>query len=455
MINSKTFENILEKNFIGFAFLSSELKITLCNKIFSEFIDTKKNCIGESIYTSIPETIGLEEEIQSMLFTSKNQFILPNLNRIGTEDQIKYYNLNIYSTGEAEYPIVCVVINVSENTSLKQKINQQRNEILLLESVLESKNDFLTGSILGESLPIKKLRTMIQKISNITTATILLQGESGTGKNLVARVIHYSSQGQGAPFVEINCAAIPENLLESELFGYEKGAFTHAVSSKPGLLEKADGGTIFLDEIGEMPLNLQAKLLTFLENKKFRRLGSTIEKEVQVRLIAATNRYLPELVKNSQFRGDLFYRLNIINLTTPPLREMGNDLLVISNHFVKFFNMEFKKHIKGFTKDGEKKLLLYPWPGNVRELSNCIERAMIFAENESIDSNDIIIEAENSMKSDDKWSLPAEGISLTDLEQELIKSALNRSGGNKTKAAQLLGLSRDTLRYRLEKYNLE
>jgi transcriptional regulator with PAS, ATPase and Fis domain len=260
-----------------------------------------------------------------------------------------------------------------------------------------------------------------------------------------------------APFVEINCAALPEHLIESELFGYEKGAFTHATAERRGLFEEAAGGTIFLDEIGDLPLKLQAKLLSVLESKKFRRLGSNKPIEVKARIISATNRDLKKEVNRKMFREDLFYRLNVISITLPPLRVLKEDILIIATHLLKVFNIEFKKQVKGFSKNARQALLNYSWPGNVRELSNCLERTMIFIEKDWIEASDLVIYEQLSLRPEptmQQWTLPNDGIVLEDLERHLIDSALQRTGNNKSKAARLLGLTRDTLRYRLEKYKL-
>jgi transcriptional regulator with PAS, ATPase and Fis domain len=257
--------------------------------------------------------------------------------------------------------------------------------------------------------------------------------------------------------VEINCAALPEHLIESELFGYEKGAFTHAMTTKPGLLEEAQEGTIFLDELGEMPLNMQVKLLNVLETRKFRRLGSNKSIEVNFRVIAATNLDLRNEVNEKRFREDLFYRLNVVSFTMPSLREMGEDIVIISEYLLKLFNIEFKKVVKGFTEKARQILLSYPWPGNVRELSNCLERAMIFANKDTLDASDLVVlksQTNNTQQTAGQWTIPPGGIVLEEVERQLILSALEQSGNNKSKAARLLGLTRDTLRYRLEKYQL-
>ena len=228
--------------------------------------------------------------------------------------------------------------------------------------------------------------------------------------------------------------------------------------SPSGLFEEAQGGTIFLDEIGELPLNMQAKLLHVLETKKFRRLGSNKIIEVKARLISATNRDLQKEVGRKEFREDLFYRLNVVLITLPPLRELGEDIIIIATHLLKIFNIEFKKQVKGFSEDARQALLNYQWPGNVRELSNCLERTMIFIEKDWIEAPDLVVfqpSFAQTVSNGHPWTVPPDGIVLEDVERQLITSALNQAGKNKSKAARLLGLTRDTLRYRLEKYQLE
>jgi len=247
-------------------------------------------------------------------------------------------------------------------------------------------------------------------------------------------------------------------LIEAELFGYEKGAFTHAASAKPGLLEAADGGTLFLDEIGELPLNMQAKLLSTIESKSFRRLGSTRQRKAEMRIIAATNRDLKAEVAAKTFREDLFFRLNVVSISLPPLRELGEDVILIAERFVELFNIQLNKRVKGFSSAARKALLGHLWPGNVRELSNCIERAMIFIEASEIDVQDLalIAPAADGAETDPVcWTVPPAGIDLEEVERRLILSALEQAGNNKSKAARLLGLTRHTLRYRMEKHGLE
>ncbi len=403
-----------------------------------------------------PEFVGSEEFLKEVIQRKKNEFRLDFIHRSVADDHAVYFNLLVLP-GEKQNHGLLVLENVTEQARAAQQLNQQRYELILYKRDPQFRKTFLSESILGESEAIHSIRETIQKLSKYPTATILLMGETGSGKNLAARVLHYSSMSVDAPFIEINCAALPEHLIESELFGYEKGAFTHAVTAKPGLLEEAQGGTLFLDEIGEMPLNMQAKLLNALETKKFRRLGSTKSIEADIRVIAATNRDLENEVEEKRFREDLFYRLNVVSISMPPLRELGEDIMIISEYLLKLFNVEFKKDVKGFTADARQILLSYAWPGNVRELSNCLERAMIFADKDALDAPELVISGTQSRLGKLKahqWTVPPGGIALEDVERQLILSALEQSGNNKSKAARLLGLTRDTLRYRLEKYQI-
>jgi len=310
-------------------------------------------------------------------------------------------------------------------------------------------------SIVGDSAPIVAVRTMLRKIGVSPASTVLLTGESGTGKDLAAKVIHYSSNRASKPFMNITCSALPETLLESELFGHERGAFTGADRQKRGLIESADGGTVFLDEIGEMVPLLQAKLLRFLEEKSFKRVGGAADIKVDVRVIAATNRSLQDEVKKGHFREDLFYRLNVMAVPLPPLRDRRDDIPRLLQFYVDAFNLEFRKKIRGVTPGALKALQAYPWPGNVRELRNAIERAMLLTEGcELTESHFAMLTAADAELSTG-MGLPTAGLNLEELERSLVVQALERSGWNQTKAATLLGLNRDQIRYRIEKFKLE
>jgi two-component system, NtrC family, response regulator AtoC len=308
--------------------------------------------------------------------------------------------------------------------------------------------------IVGTSKGAEELKALITKIAASRASTVLLTGESGTGKDLAAKVIHYNSDRASRPFMNITCSALPEALLESELFGHERGAFTDARQQKLGLLETADGGTVFLDEIAEMVPALQAKLLRFLEDRAFRRVGGSADIRVDVRVIAATNRDLDEAVKEGRFREDLYYRLNVMRIELPPLRERPADVPVLVRHFIDLFNTEFRKNVRGLSPEAVRALERYTWPGNIRELRNAIERGMLLADGDVLGEPDFMMLAGRRSVTAG-YELPADGINLEDLERDLVRQALRRTGGNQTKAAGLLGLNRDQIRYRIEKFGLE
>ncbi len=342
-----------------------------------------------------------------------------------------------------------IIINKAlETCSLRKEVSQFRSQ-------LSSRYGF--DSIIGQSPAIKKVFELIEKVSRSDTTTVLMQGESGSGKDLAAKVIHYQSSRIEKPFIEINCTALPETLIESELFGYEKGAFTDARSQKKGLFELADSGTIYLDEIADMKLSTQAKLLKVLENKSFKRVGGIKDIDVDLRIIAATNKTLGEEVKKGNFREDLHYRLKVVPIVLPPLRERGEDVLLLAKYFVDVFNREFRKNVKGLAKDTQALFLEYHWPGNIRELKNVIERAMILENEEFILPEHLPIEVcgDNSGGPEQREAdvkLPAGGLDIEKVEKELIRQALDTTRGNQTKAAKLLNLTRDTLRYRMQKF---
>ena len=330
---------------------------------------------------------------------------------------------------------------------------QLRREVRTLRA--KQAQPFGLESIVGDSDAIKNVRGLLKKIGVSPASTVLLTGESGTGKDLAAKVIHYSSSRATRPFMNITCSALPETLLESELFGHERGAFTGADRQKRGLIESADGGTVFLDEIGEMVPLLQAKLLRFLEEKSFKRVGGSADVRVDVRVIAATNRSLQEEVKQGRFREDLFYRLNVMAVTLPPLREHREDIRLLIEHYIDVFKLEFRKKIRGVTPAALAALEAYRWPGNVRELRNAVERAMLLGDGVDLTESHFPMLTAVDAELSASMGLPAGGINLDALEQTLVVQALERSGWNQTKAAQLLGLNRDQIRYRIEKFNLQ
>jgi transcriptional regulator with PAS, ATPase and Fis domain len=301
---------------------------------------------------------------------------------------------------------------------------------------------------------MEMLRNLLAKVAKSPASTVLLTGESGTGKDLTAKVLHYNSDRALKPFMNITCSALPETLLESELFGHERGAFTDARQQKRGLLESAHGGTVFLDEIGEMVPALQAKLLRFLEEKSFKRVGGAADIRVDVRVIAATNRNLEDEVKANRFREDLFYRLNVLPVKLPPLRAHVEDVPALVSFYIDAFNREFKKHVRGVSGAAMRALTNYGWPGNIRELRNAVERAMLLAEGDALEPVDFPIATSASTDGRHTFELPAAGLNLEEVERSLVTQALERAGWNQSRAATLLGVNRDQIRYRIEKFGL-
>lgn len=334
-----------------------------------------------------------------------------------------------------------------ETTKLRREVRELRKHL---------QHEYGVDRIIGEHPKMLELFDVIKRVASSGASTVFLRGDSGTGKDLVARVIHYNSERAPRPFMNITCTALSESLLESELFGHEKGAFTDAKTTKKGLFELSDGGTIFLDEVGDMPPNLQAKLLRFLEERTFRRVGGTSELSVDVRVIAATNRDIDKAIAEGKFRSDLMFRLNVIPIYLPPLRDRGDDVRLLARHFVARLSTEFRKPITRIEDAAYEKLGAYPWPGNVRELRNVIERAVLLCKGDTVTADDIVLGRLESKESSatSEFTLPAEGIDLHQLEANLVRQALARTSNNQTHAAKLLGLSRDAFRYRLEKLGI-
>jgi two-component system, NtrC family, response regulator AtoC len=339
-----------------------------------------------------------------------------------------------------------VVGQALETTRLRREVKQLR---------ASRSEPYAISRIVGDSAPMCTLKGLLQRVASSPASTVLLRGESGTGKDLAAKTIHFNSDRSPRPFMNITCSALPDALLESELFGHERGAFTDARQQKIGLLESADGGTVFLDEIGEMVPALQAKLLRFLEEKAFKRVGGSADVRVDVRVIAATNRDLEDAVKQGRFREDLYYRLNVMQIALPPLRERASDVPLLASHYIDVFNREFRKNVRGASPEAMELLQRYRWPGNVRELRNAIERAMLLADGPWLTPDLLPVAAGSASAVRTAMELPEEGVNLETLERELVVQALRRTGGNQTRAATLLGLNRDQIRYRIEKFGLE
>ena len=341
---------------------------------------------------------------------------------------------------------------------MKSQQDNRRNSLQV-----KRKETFKFSNIIGRSPAFLAVMENVKKIASSPAATVLLQGESGTGKELVAKAIHYNSSRFQNAFVEINCSAIPEGLLEAELFGHEKGAFTGASREKKGLFEIANNGTLFLDEIGHMPVTLQAKMVKAIEEKSFRRVGGTKELFFDARIIAATHRDLLEAARASEFRMDLYYRLQVMHITLPSLRERGpTDILVLARYFKDAFNQEYNTDVKGFSTESQQALTAYSWPGNVRQLRNAIERAIILNPEDWIQPEHLQLDLDANKETSPAeiispmdLHIPDEGIDVEKLVSDLMVKALRKTGGNKSSAAKLLGMSRDTFKYRWKKHGLD
>jgi DNA-binding NtrC family response regulator len=327
-----------------------------------------------------------------------------------------------------------------------------RDENRELRAELSQRYEF--DNIVGRSQAMREIFATIMRVAP-TRATVLLCGESGVGKDMIARAIHHHSPRADRPFVKINCTALPENLMESELFGYEKGAFTGANLSKPGKFEQADTGTVFLDEIGDVPGSIQVKLLRILQEREFERLGSNKTRHIDVRVLAATNVDLRAALEQGTFREDLYYRLNVLPLNIPPLRDRKEDIPFLAQHFVKKLRKDLGSPVESISDAGIERLLEYHWPGNVRELENVIERSMVLASNPVLEATDIKLDTGPQARVASVDNFLPEGMTLDQYEQSIIREALHRASGNKSQAARLLGLTRNALRYRLSQMGIE
>src|SRR5882672_8560445 len=340
-------------------------------------------------------------------------------------------------------------------TAVVQKaleVRALRDENRQLKEELGRRYEF--DNIRGRSAPMQEIFSTISRVAP-TRATVLLAGESGVGKDLIARAIHFHSPRRDRPFVKINCTAIPENLMESELFGYEKGAFTGAAQSKPGKFEQADTGTVLLDEIGDVPPSIQVKLLRILQEREFERLGSNKTKHIDVRVLAATNVDLRAALEQGTFREDLYYRLNVLPINIPPLRERKEDIPYLASYFVKKLSKDLNSSVESISDAAIQKLLEYHWPGNVRELENVLERSMVLASGPILEVGDIKTDTAPRARHATADNFLPEGTTLDEYEQSIIKEALHRANGNKSQAARMLGLTRNALRYRLSQMGIE
>jgi DNA-binding NtrC family response regulator len=342
--------------------------------------------------------------------------------------------------------LTLLVKRALSNRELYKKHEALKKEV----DQLKRKTEY--GAIIGKSPKMRKMMDQIKQVAD-TRASVLITGESGVGKELVADAIHELSSRSDGPYVKVHCAALSESLLESELFGHEKGAFTGAVSQKKGRFELADKGTIFLDEIGEINASVQIKILRVLQERAFERVGGEQTLHVDTRIISATNKDLKKEIEAGEFREDLFYRLNVVNIDVPPLRERKEDILLLMTSFLREFNEENGKQIEGFTQKAQSVLYRYTWPGNIRELRNCIESAVVMTRDNLIDVDDLPQNVTSGI-TDDHISIPI-GVSMNEAEKEIIKATLTYCKGNKSKASELLGIGRKTLHRKVQEYHLE
>lgn len=374
---------------------------------------------------------------------------------VATGRELPEHTISTFLNGPGDY--LRKPVSAEELAAVMQRTlenSRLRKEVACLRS--QKSERYGQPSIIARSREMHQVLDMVAKIAGSDAATVFIQGESGTGKELVARAIHYQSARAGQPFMAINCAAVPPSLLESELMGHEKGAFTDAKNLKKGLFELADGGTVFLDEIGDMDPAMQAKLLRVLEERTFRRVGGTRDISVDVRIVSATNRNLRKAMEDKSFRPDLYYRIGVIPIHLPPLRERREDILPLAEFFISQFNRDFNKNIRGISRMAQKILLEYSWPGNIRELRNVIERSIILeCEDQLLVENlprELVAQSVDDNIGPLNFQLPPEGVNIEDVERELIRQSLEMASGNQTHAARLLHLGIDAFRYRMKKF---
>jgi len=413
----------------------------------------------------LPDMTGVDvlRQVREMHLDT-SAILLTAYSSIGTAVEAMKLGAHDYLDKPVDYDeLLATIAKALETTRLRREVRRHRTELVRLYGI---------ANIVGRSKATEQILMMIRKVADSAASTVLIQGESGTGKDVVAKAIHYASNRADKPFMNITCTALTESLLESEMFGHERGAFTDAKTLKKGLLEVANGGTVFLDEIGDMGAQLQSKVLRFLEDKTFKRVGGSVDIRVDVRVIAATNRDLEQLARSGSFREDLFYRLNVVPIDLPPLRERKEDIPDLVDHFLEQFNRDFKKNTLRVTDEAMACLTRHDWPGNVRELRNVIERVMILEDRDEVDVTDLpeeLVQRAGPVEDEDVASdpsaagaasaaalirLPDAGISLRDVQFELVRQALERTGGNQTKAAQLLRITRDALRYKMKSFGL-
>ncbi|MBI2276159.1 MAG: sigma-54-dependent Fis family transcriptional regulator [Dechloromonas sp.] len=434
---------------------SAEEAITLVETIHPDGMVADHNLPGMTGIEMLPRVLEIDPQLKVIMMTG---------------DDTAHTAVSAMKAGAYDYltkPVVLAELHLV----LERAIGAKRMEEALQFHQQRQAQGAGLAALIGTSLPMQELKTTIGQVLEAERRmvggelpAVLINGETGTGKELVARSMHFDGARRDGPFVEVNCASIPTHLLEAELFGHEKGAFTDAKERKIGLVESADGGTLFLDEIGEIDHSLQAKLLKLLEEKTIRRIGSVKERKVNLRIISATNRDLEAMVREGKFRSDLYFRLRIISIKVPPLRVRGNDILLLARHFLNAHGRRYGKPGLHFSEPAEQVMMKYYWPGNVRELRNMLEQTALLAPNDMITPNQLALcpglapnsGCERDFHDVDEvcMSMPKHGVNLADVEKDMVVKTLERTGWNVTKSAKLLGLSRDMMRYRIEKLGL-
>jgi len=447
--STEILNTVIETAYDGMVIIDKAGIITMMSKAYTDFLGIKReDAVGKHVTEVIENT-----RMQIVLETGKEE--VAQLHRIKGNYMIAS-RIPIIKNGEIIGVVGKVLFrNVKELNSLYKKISVIEKELANYKSRLKEFNtaSYSLENIIGESDPILLAKSIVQKAAH-TSSNVLILGESGTGKEIFAHAIHSESNRHEGPFVKVNCAAIPSDLLESELFGYEAGAFTGArKEGKIGKFEIANEGTIFLDEIGDMPLHMQVKLLRVIQEREVEKVGGVATKKINIRIIAATNRNLEKLVSEGKFREDLYYRLNVVTIEIPPLRERGDDIILISNHLIKKLSVDLDKSVKGISKEAEQYLKTYEWKGNVRELENILERAInIMGDSEIINVDDLPKEITGK-----KTSIVPKRLQdiLEESEKNAIILALRASNGNKTKAAKILDIGRTSLYEKIEKYKIQ
>jgi len=446
-------------------------------EILSQNMATYLNRLGFNVSSSATMLQAISEVDKHSFDIILLDYNLPDGDGIDFITRIRNRHLQtaiIMITGECSVEIAVAAMKAGADDYLTKPLALKELSILLEKigshQKLQSYRDYHhrraasnseIDQIVGRSPQIEKMKNRIRQVISAdqtldinSCPSVLIQGETGVGKELVAKAIHFSGSRHDEPFVEINCSAIPSDLLEAELFGHEKGAYTGALSQRSGLIESAEGGTLFIDEIGDMDVRLQAKLLKVIEDKKYRRLGDTRERKANIRFLSATHRNLEELIRAGQFREDLYYRLKVVSIEVPPLNKRLGDIQILAEHFLKDYSSKYNKSTLTFSPDTMNLIGLHPWPGNVRELRACIEQAIIMNTTGIIQPQELPFTSGNSISFANPFTLPEGGLSLEAIEKTFIVQAMEQAGGNITRAAKLLELSRDTLRYRLEKHRV-